>query len=149
MARSNPFTFLRDTTILFLGVLGASWIIDPIEAETTTTLVIVALVLALFNVVLKPILVLFALPFVIFTFGLGIFVINAILLYLAGQLIPGFAVPGFGAAFLGALVISVINLAVNMVFSPRPKVRVNLNMNAGNSGPRAKRKISNKDVIDV
>ena len=145
MPRPNSFIFLRDTTILFFGVLCASWLIDPIEAESTTTLVLVALVLALFNVILKPILVLFALPFVILTFGLGIFVINAVLLYLAGQLIPGFLVPGFGTAFLGALVISLMTMAVNLILSPRPRVRVS--WNAKNT--RSRRSISNKDVIDV
>ncbi|NDV61972.1 phage holin family protein [Puniceicoccales bacterium CK1056] len=147
MARPNAFIFFRDTTILFFGVLCASWLIEPIEAESTTTLVLVALVLALFNVVLKPILVLFALPFVIFTFGLGIFVINAVLLYLAGQLIPGFSVPGFGVAFLGALVISLLTMGVNLILSPRPKVRVS--WNAKTSRSRSRRSISNKDVIDV
>lgn len=147
MARPNAFIFFRDTTILFFGVLCASWIIEPIHAESTTTLILVALVLAVFNVVLKPILVLFALPFVIFTFGLGIFVINAVLLYLAGQLVPGFAVPGFGAAFLGALVISLMTMAVNLVLSPRPSVRVTWSKKS--SGPRSRRRISNKDVIDV
>ena len=88
---SNPGTnsisalgFLRDAVILFLGVLAATWLMDSIQVESTTTLVVVALVLALLNLVLRPLLILFALPFVLFTLGRGILLINAVLRYLAG-----------------------------------------------------------------
>lgn len=147
MARPGSAIFLRDTVILFFGVLVATWAITPIQADTTLTLLLVALVLALLNVVLKPILVLFTLPFVIFTFGLGILLINAVLLYLAGQLVPGFSVPGFWDALLGALIISLINMGVNLILSPRPKISVRWNANRANF--RSRRTISKKDVIDV
>jgi putative membrane protein len=146
MPRPSSKIFLRDTVILFLGVLAATYVLDSIQAETTTTLLLVALVLALMNVILKPILVLFTLPFVIFTFGLGILLINAVLLYLAGALVPGFIVPGFGTAFLGALIISLITMGVNLILSPRPKVH--LHWSSGSSH-RSRRTISKKDVIDV
>jgi putative membrane protein len=146
MPRPSSSIFIRDTVILFLGVLAATWLLDSIQAESTTTLLLVALVLALLNVVLKPILVLFTLPFVIFTFGLGILLINAVLLFLAGQLVPGFSVPGFGTAFLGALIISLITMGVNLILSPRPKVR--FSWSSGTSH-RSRRTISKKDVIDV
>lgn len=145
MPRPSSTVFLRDTVILFLGVLAATYVLDSIQAESTTTLLLVALVLALLNVVLKPILVLFTLPFVIFTFGLGILLINAVLLYLAGQLVPGFIVATFGTAFLGALIISLIAMGVNLILSPRPKVR----FTTSSSTHRSRRTISKKDVIDV
>ena len=146
MSRPSSKVFLRDTVILFLGVLGATWILDGIQTESTLTLLVVALVLALLNVVIKPILVLFTLPFVIFTFGLGILLINAVLLFLAGQLVPGFTIPTFGTAFFGALIISLTSMAVNLVLAPRPKVRF-----AWSTGPsnRSRRSIRDKDVIDV
>jgi putative membrane protein len=67
MPSQRPTTFFRNAAILFLGVLAATYILDGIQVESTTTLVLVALVLALLNMVVKPLLVLFALPFVIFT----------------------------------------------------------------------------------
>jgi putative membrane protein len=146
MPRPSSTIFFRDTIILFLGVLAATWLLDSIQAESTTTLLLVALVLALLNVVLKPILVLFTLPFVIFTFGLGILLINAVLLYLAGALVPGFFVPGFGTAFLGALIISLITMGVNLILAPRPKVHFSWSSSGSN---RSRRTISKKDVIDV
>ena len=149
MPSQRPSTFLRNFVILFLGVLASSWLIDAIEAESTPTLLLVALVLALLNAVVKPILVLFTLPFVVFTLGLGILLINAVLLFLAGQLVPGFMVPTFGTAFLGGLVISLVSLVVNMFLSPRPNVRINWSVNGSGKMNRSRKTISKKDVIDV
>jgi putative membrane protein len=149
MPSQTPSTFLRNAVILFLGVLASTWLIDAIEAESTPTLLLVALVLAILNAIIKPILVLFTLPFVIFTFGLGILLINAVLLFLAGQLVPGFIVPTFGTAFLGALVISLVSLVVNMFLSPRPNVRVSWSVNGSGNMNRSRKTISKKDVIDV
>ena len=85
----RPSTILRDAIILFLGVLAATYLMDSIEVESTTTLLVVALVLTLLNMVVKPLLVLFTLPFVVLTLGLGVLLINAVLLFLAGQLVAG------------------------------------------------------------
>ena len=150
MPSKRPSTFFRNTAILFLGVLAATWLLEPIQVESTTTLLLVALVLALLNMVIKPLLVLFTLPFVIFTMGLGILLINAVLLYMVGQLVPGFVVPTFGIAFLGSLIISVISLVVNMFFTPGSNVRMQWSVNkSGKNINRSRKTISNKDVIDV
>jgi putative membrane protein len=77
-------------------------------------------VLGLFNAFLKPLLVLFALPFVMMTLGLGILFINALLLLLAAEIVPGFGVDGFFAAFLGALVIGSINLFLGSMVGDSP-----------------------------
>ena len=148
MPSKRPSTVLRDAVILFLGVLAATWLLDSIQVESTTTLLVVALVLTLLNMVVKPLLVLFTLPFVILTMGLGVLLINAVLLFLAGQLVPGFIVPTFGTAFLGALIISLVSLIVNIFLSPRPNVRVHWSVNS-KSNHRSRRSINKDDVIDV
>jgi putative membrane protein len=149
MPSKRPSTVLRDAVILFLGVLAATWLLDSIQVESTTTLLVVALVLTLLNMVVKPLLVLFTLPFVILTMGLGVLLINAVMLFLAGQLVPGFIVPTFGTAFLGALVISLVSLIVNIFLSPRPRMRVQWNVSTG-SPNRSRRSIGGKDdAIDV
>lgn len=147
MTRPGFKIFLRDGLILFLGVMGATWILTPIQAESWVTLVLVALLLAVLNVFLKPILVLFTLPFVIFTFGLGLLLINALLLYLAGQIVTGFVVPDFLTALLGALIISLLNLAVNVILPPRPKI--NFGWRSNRSVVRRRRTMKRSDVIDV
>jgi putative membrane protein len=149
MPSQRPSTFLRNAFILFLGVLASTWLLDAIQVESTTTLLIVAIVLALLNAVIKPILVLFTLPFVIFTFGLGIIVINALLLFLAGQLVPGFTVPTFGTACLGALIISFVSLIVSMVLPPRPKMNVRWSVSSSGNINRSRKTINKRDVIDV
>ncbi len=150
MPSQRPITFLRDAVILFLGVLAASWLLDGIQYESTPTLLIVALVLALMNMVVKPMLVLFTLPFVIFTLGFGILLINAVLLYMAGALVPGYEVLTFGTAFLGALIISVISVLVNIVLAPKSNnIRMSWSVNRRGDISRSRKSIKNKDAIDV
>ena len=61
---------------------------------------------------LKPLLVLFTLPFILITMGLGVLVINALLFMLVGRLVQGFHVAGFWPAVGGSLVVSLTNLLV-------------------------------------
>jgi putative membrane protein len=93
-----------------VGLLLAAAIIPGIDYRDGTSLAIVVVVLGLFNAFLKPLLVLFALPFVVLTLGFGILFINALLLMLAARLVDGFDVSGFLAAFFGALLVSIVNL---------------------------------------
>jgi putative membrane protein len=142
---------LRNTAVLLVGVLAATYLMDSIHADSTATLVSVALVLTLLNLVVKPLLILFTLPFVVLSMGLGLFVINALLLMLAGRLIDGFHVDGFLAALIASLLISALSLIVNMIFGPRPKVNFNVSIKTGSSARRSRRQqIDRKDdAIDV
>jgi putative membrane protein len=62
-----------------------------------------AIVLGLLNALLRPVFVILTLPLTLITFGLFIFVINAILFAIAAWLIPGFTVHGFRAALVGSI----------------------------------------------
>lgn len=99
--------------ILAVGVVLAEKLVPGISCDNGLTLAVVVLLLSFFNVVLKPLLLLFTLPFVVLTMGLGIWVINAGLFYLVGRLVEGFHVAGFGSALLGALIVSVTNLVMS------------------------------------
>ncbi len=79
---------------------------------------VAVLLLSLCNVVLKPVMVLFSLPFVILTFGLGIWLINALLFLFVGYLVEGFHVVGFAYALWGAFVVSVTGWLANVLFAP-------------------------------
>jgi putative membrane protein len=75
---------------------------------------ITSLVLGILNAVIRPVLLLLALPLLVVTLGLFTLVINACLLYLVGVLLSThFEVRSFWSAFLGALVISVVSLVLN------------------------------------
>lgn len=73
---------------------------------------IAALVIGLINGTLGLFLKIITLPLTIFTFGLFLLVINAIMLLVAAHFVRGFSVTGFFPAFLGALALSVLHLLV-------------------------------------
>jgi len=68
-----------------------------------------AAILGIVNAVFRPILFLLTLPLTIMTFGLFIFVLNALLLMMVSGVIPGFAVYGFWSAVFGSVLISLIS----------------------------------------
>lgn len=82
---------------------------------------IAALVLGLFNTLLRPVLVLLTLPVTVLTLGLFFFVINALMFYLAAAVLEGFQVTSFWAALLGSLLYTlcglVIDAAMERIFS--------------------------------
>ena len=83
------------------------------QVQSFTSALIAAFVIGLFNMVLRPILVLLTLPVTLITLGLFLFVINALLFWAAASVLDGFHVNGFGAALLGSLIYSAIMLVVD------------------------------------
>jgi putative membrane protein len=98
----------------------------------------------------------FALPFIILTFGIGIWMINALLFMLVGNLVVGFSVDSFGDALAGAFVVSLTGLVANLFFG-RSKVQVRTSRSTRNVGPDAsnpdrpntQKPIKDDDVIDI
>ncbi|HZP59118.1 MAG TPA: phage holin family protein [Opitutaceae bacterium] len=119
--------------VLALGVALAAHIVPGIHYDDGGTLLAVVLLLSFFNAILRPLLVLFTLPFIILTLGLGMIVINALLFLLAGRLVGGFHVAGFWSAIGGALIVSVTNLIMSRLLGKKP------------SPPPARR----DDIIDI
>lgn len=104
---------------LALGVALSARIVPGITYDSTATLLVVVVLLSFFNAILKPLLVVFTLPFVVLSLGLGVWVINAFLFFVVSRLVPGFHVTGFGAALLGALIVSVTNLMLSAMLKTR------------------------------
>jgi putative membrane protein len=98
--------------VLALGVMLATKLVPGIRCDDGAALVAVVLLLSFFNAILRPLLVLFTLPFILLTMGLGIIVINALLFLFVGRLVDGFHVAGFWPAVGGALIVSVTNLVL-------------------------------------
>jgi putative membrane protein len=73
------------------------------------TAIIVAIVLGLLNLTIKPLLILLTIPATVVTFGLFLFVINALVIMAADSLVGGFAVQSFWWALLFSLLLSFIN----------------------------------------
>lgn len=110
MAEKESGSILKRAAVTALGVYLGSSMVSGISYDEPVTLLWVVLTLSLISAFLRPVLVLFALPFVVMTLGVGLLFINALLYLLVGNLIEGFYVDGFGAAFWGALVISILNM---------------------------------------
>lgn len=96
-----------------LALLALPLLFRSIHVDTFTTALVAALVLALVNTLIRPILVLLTLPATLLTLGLFIFVINGLLFWFVGSFIKGFTVDGFWAGVFGAIVYSVISWALS------------------------------------
>ena len=105
--------FIQSWIINTAAVLVAVSIVPGIHYDKTVDLLVASLLLGILNAFFRPILLLLALPLLIFSLGLFVLVINALLLYFVGLLLPGFQVGGFWAAFWGALIISIVSLVLN------------------------------------
>ncbi len=132
-----------------LGVWLGSYFVDGISYEANTTLLIVVLLLGLFTAILKPILVLLALPFVVLTLGVGILFINALLYLLVGELVPGFEVASFWAAFFGALWITFLNLMFGNWIGGSKRSSLRMRTDGGRRSASRRKVKAKDDVIDV
>ena len=95
-----------------LIILGLAWALPGIGVESYWTALIVAVILGLLNIFIKPVLVILTIPVTILTLGLFLFVINALIIMLAGYLIDGFSVNGFWWALLFSILMTVLNSAL-------------------------------------
>ena len=92
-----------------LAVVLAAYILPGVSIEDYWSALIVAFVLAIANVIVKPILIILTIPLTIFTLGLFLLVINAIIILLVDYFVPGFHVDGFWWALAFSLILSVLN----------------------------------------
>lgn len=93
--------------LIILALLSASAWVPGIEVKNFYFALIVALLLGLANITIKPILTLLTLPIHIITFGLSAFLVNAGVFWLISTFVEGFSVAGFVPALIGSLVVSV------------------------------------------
>lgn len=92
-----------------LAVYAMANLLDPhIHVVGYWSAIIVAIVLGLLNTFLKPLLVILTIPITVFTLGLFLIVIDALILMLAGWMLDGFDVNGFWWALIGSLILAVI-----------------------------------------
>ena len=111
-----------------VALLVTAWLVPGIHLAAAgphptrhdwLVLLVVALIFAVLNTLIRPILVLLSLPLTILTLGLFIFVINAFMLLLTSWIAEGmgvgFRVAGFFPALVGALIISVVSFVLTRV----------------------------------
>jgi putative membrane protein len=106
--------------ITALALFAAAWLVPGIvvEADGWTVYAVMAVILALINAVVRPLLKLLTCPLIILTLGIFVLVINGFTLWLASEIAQswfgvGYSVEGFGAAFLGGLIVSVVSVILS------------------------------------
>jgi putative membrane protein len=124
--------------LLAVATLGAG-----IHVSDWQTLAVSALVLGLVNATLRPMLLVWTLPFNILSLGLLTLFINGFLFYAVSKLVTGFTVDNFWSAFWGALLFSLVSFVLNLFVNPQGKVNIRYYRDA-----TADRK-QYRDVIDV
>jgi putative membrane protein len=90
---------------LAIGI--AAYLIPGVDV-TLLGAIVLAVVLGLINVFIKPIISLLTLPINILTLGIFSLVINALLIMLAASFVPGFSVSGFWPAFFFAILVALV-----------------------------------------
>jgi putative membrane protein len=143
----NSKAFLQRWFVTSLGVLVAAGLIDKVHADGIIPLLVASLLLGVLNAFLRPILLLATIPLVVVTFGLFIFVINALLLYLVAHLVKGFYVADFWSAFKGAIVISIVSVLSNMMLGKKRSVESRATV--ANNRPKPPPDTGTGPVIDV
>ena len=109
--------------IMSVAVWVAAEVVGGIDYDGWPSILVVAFILGLLNVYLKPLLVIGALPAVVLTLGLGLILINAALLaltaWIAGKFDSiDFSIDGFWDALLGAVLISLVSFVLTRIVKP-------------------------------
>ena len=95
------------------AVYATAYLLSGVEVSSFVVALIVAVVIAVLNVFIKPILVVLSLPVTILTLGLFTFVIDALIVLLASRIVPGFIVDGFWTAIIFSIVLTIISYVLN------------------------------------
>ena len=111
MSNDNQNTGSLITSLLIntISIFAVSYILSGIQIDSFVTALIVAVVMAVLNVTLKPLLFVITIPITVITFGLFLLVLNVLVLYAAAYLIDGFQIAGFWWALLFSFLVSFVN----------------------------------------
>src|SRR5690349_21389651 len=106
--------FIIKVLITALAVFVADYFLDGVHInDDAKTVIIVALVLALLNSFVKPILIILTIPVTIATLGLFLLIINALMVKWAASLVDGFTVDGWWSALLFSLIVSFVGFILH------------------------------------
>jgi putative membrane protein len=114
----KPFArFLTRWLVCSLGLwIAAGFLSSSITFGNTAGAILIAgLVLAILNVVIKPILIIFSLPFIVLTLGFFMIVINGLTVYLASKLYGPLHITNFWAAMFAGVIIGLVNFLVSII----------------------------------
>ena len=96
-----------------LAILATAYVLPGVAVGGVIPALIFAVVLAILNVVIRPLLLILTLPINILTLGLFTFVINALVIMLASYIVPGFVVDGFLWALAFGIILTLVMSVLN------------------------------------
>jgi putative membrane protein len=105
--------FLIRIIVIAAVSYGLAHVLRGIHIDTFWTAIVFAVVLAILNIFIKPLLILLTLPVTILTLGLFLFVINAVVVLLASRFVDGIRIASFGWALLFSLILSLATAVLN------------------------------------
>ncbi len=100
--------FLIKLILSAIAVMLTSYLLPGVEVSDFFSALFFAALLALLNATVKPLLIIFTLPLTVFTLGLFLLVINAVVILMADDFIPGVEVDGFWWALIFSLILTII-----------------------------------------
>jgi putative membrane protein len=116
--------FLLRAVISALGLWIAAEIFDGVWFESTSQLVVAAVLLGIVNALVRPLALIVTLPLTVLTLGLFLLVLNAAMLGLVALVVPGFHIAGFWTAVGAALIVSLVSWAASSAIGAKGRVEI-------------------------
>lgn len=108
-------SFLLTWLITAVSLIITANLVSGFIVKSFIAALIAAVIIGLVNAIIKPILVVLTLPITIVTLGLFLFVVNAITIWIAGSITPGFHIAGFVPALIGSIVLTIVASVLNFI----------------------------------
>ena len=105
---SQVIPFLAKLITTSLAVIIVAYLLPGVSVKSVLSAVGLALTLALLNIFIKPLLIILTLPITLLTMGLFLVVINALIILIAAEIVPGFSIDGFWWAVLFSIILSIV-----------------------------------------
>jgi putative membrane protein len=117
------YRFLVRWLVCSLGLwIAAGLLRSGVDYGSSFHVVVIAgLILALVNSLLRPIVIIFSLPAILFTLGLFMIVINGLMVFVVSKLYPSLEITNFWMAILAGMIIGLVNYLVTAILENREK----------------------------
>lgn len=113
-AMLEPMKIILKWLLSAAALLCVACVFEGVQVSNFSEALLAALVIGLFNTLVRPVLVVLTLPVTVLSMGLFLFVINALMFWAASGLLSGFVVAGFGAALIGSLIYSGLGVLIDL-----------------------------------
>lgn len=111
--------FIVHLVVSALLLVLVAYFVPGVQVSGFFIALLAALVFGVVNGIVRPVLVILTLPITVVTFGLFLFVVNALMLMLAAWVVPGFTVAGLGSALMGSILLTLFNLVADVLLGKK------------------------------